>query len=100
MAGSPNQLSPSDLADRLKAQFGDDITSAEEVHGHPVVTVESFVDPEQFDGAVYRAQGWVELGPTDGWGRCRRDYYVKHNKPKRLFVRELCPNACRRMPSA
>jgi hypothetical protein len=44
---------------------------------------------------VYSAQGWQELGPTDGWGRCRRDYYVKHDKPKRLFVRELCRNACR-----
>jgi hypothetical protein len=64
-------------------------------YGHPVVVVESFVDPEQFDGTVYSAQGWKELGATDGWGRCRRDYYVKHDKPKRLFVRELCRNACR-----
>ena len=64
-------------------------------YGHPVVVVESFVDPERFDGTVYSAQGWQELGPTDGWGRCRRDYYVKHDKPKRLFVRELCRNACR-----
>jgi hypothetical protein len=64
-------------------------------YGHPVLVVESFVDPDQFDGTVYTAQGWEELGATDGWGRCRRDYYVKHGKPKRLFVRELCPNACR-----
>jgi len=64
-------------------------------YGHPVVGVESFVDPAQFDGTVYRAQGWQELGATDGWGRCRRDYYVKPDKPKRLFVRELCRNACR-----
>jgi hypothetical protein len=64
-------------------------------YGHPVLVVETFVDPEQFDGTVYAAQGWLELGPTDGWGRCRRDYYVKHDKPKRLFVRELCRNACR-----
>jgi hypothetical protein len=64
-------------------------------YGHPVMVVESFVDPEKFDGTVYSAQGWEELGPSDGWGRCRRDYYVKHDKPKRLFVRELCRNACR-----
>ena len=64
-------------------------------YGHPVVVVESFVDPEQFDGTVYSAQGWKELGATDGWGRCQRDYYVKHDKPKRLFARELCRNACR-----
>jgi hypothetical protein len=64
-------------------------------YGHPVLVVESFVDPEQFDGAVYRASGWKELGLTDGWGRCARDYYVKHGKPKRLFVRELRRKACR-----
>jgi len=67
-------------------------------YGHPVVVVESFVDPEQFDGTVYSAQGWQELGPTDGWGRCRRDYYVKHDKPKRLFGREFCRNARRSLP--
>jgi len=64
-------------------------------YGHPVVLVETFVDPEQFDGAVYRAQGWQELGKTDGFGRVRRDFYVEHNKPKRLFARELCPKARR-----
>jgi len=64
-------------------------------YGHPVLVVESFVDPEQFCGTVYTASGWQELGLTDGWGRCARDYYVKHNKPKRLFVKELCKNARR-----
>ena len=64
-------------------------------YGHPVLVVESFVDPDRFCGTVYTANGWEELGQTDGWGRQRRDYYVKHDKPKRLFVRELCRNACR-----
>jgi len=64
-------------------------------YGHPVLVVESFVDPEQFCGTVYSASGWQELGQTDGWGRHRRDYYVKHDKPKRLFARELCRNARR-----
>jgi hypothetical protein len=64
-------------------------------YGHPILVVETFVDPEQFCGTVYTANNWVELGKTDGWGRHQRDYYVKHNKPKQLFVRELQPNACR-----
>jgi hypothetical protein len=64
-------------------------------YGHPVLIAETFVDPEQFCGTVYTVQGWEELGTTDGWGRHARDYYVKHNKPKRLFVRELCKNARR-----
>ena len=64
-------------------------------YGHPVVAVETFVDPEQFCGTVYTAHGWEELGKTDGSGRHQRDYYVRHDKPKRLFVRELCRNARR-----
>jgi len=64
-------------------------------YGHPVLVVETFVDPDQFDGTVYSAHGWIELGPTDGWGRHARDFYVPHDKPKRLFVRELRPQATR-----
>jgi hypothetical protein len=64
-------------------------------YGHPVVVIETFVDPEQFCGTVYSANGWEELGKTDGSGRHQRDYYVRHDKPKRLFVRELCRNARR-----
>jgi hypothetical protein len=68
--------------DRLSADW-------QERYRHPVVLVETFVDPEQFDGTVYSANGWQELGQTDGFGRVRRDFYVEHRKPKRLFAREL-----------
>lgn len=64
-------------------------------YGHPVVLVETFVDPETFAGTVYTANAWQELGLTDGFGRVRRDFYVQHHKPKRLFVRELGRNARR-----
>jgi hypothetical protein len=64
-------------------------------YAHPVVLVETFVNPEQFCGTVYTASGWQELGQTEGFGRVRRDFYVEHNKPKRLFARELCKNARR-----
>jgi hypothetical protein len=74
--------------DRLSADW-------QERYGHPVVLVETFVDPEQFSGTVYTASGWQELGTTDGFGRVRRDFYVQHKKPKRLFARELCKNARR-----
>ena len=74
--------------DRLSADWQDR-------YEHPVLVVETFVDPDQFNGTVYTAQGWQELGLTDGCGRHRRDYYVQHDKPKRLFVRELVRNARR-----
>ena len=64
-------------------------------YGHPVLVVETFVDPARFCGTVYTANGWRELGLTDGWGRRQRDYYVQHDQPKRLFVRELVKHACR-----
>jgi hypothetical protein len=64
-------------------------------YGHPVEVVETFVDPAQFCGTVYTASGWIELGQTDGWGRHQRDYYVKHDQPKRLFVRPLRRNSRR-----
>ncbi len=67
----------------------------QERYGHPVVLVETFVDPERFCGTVYTANGWQELGQTDGFGRVRRDFYVEHNKPKRLFARELYRHARR-----
>jgi hypothetical protein len=74
--------------DRLSADW-------EARYGHPVVLVETFVDPACFSGTIYRASGWVELGQTSGFGRCGRDYYVQHNRPKRLFVKELYHNARR-----
>jgi NADH-quinone oxidoreductase subunit C len=41
VAGSRNRnpLSPADVADRLRAQFGDDVLESSDVHGHAVVRV-------------------------------------------------------------
>jgi hypothetical protein len=64
-------------------------------YGHAVLLVETFVDPAQFSGTLYSASGWSELGSTDGCGRHARDFYVRHDRPKRLFARELCKNARR-----
>jgi hypothetical protein len=64
-------------------------------YGHPVLIVETFVDPARFSGTLYTASGWSELGQTDGYGRKSRDYYVRHDQPKRLFCRELIRHARR-----
>ena len=58
-------------------------------YGHPVWLAESFVDTQLFRGTAYKASGWVALGSTQGYGRCQQDYYVKHDRPKALFVKEL-----------
>lgn len=75
-------------------------TDWQEQYAHPLAVLETFVDIEKFQGGVYRAAGWLELGKTTGYGRCRKDYYVKHNKPKRLFVKELYKNARRSLQAA
>jgi len=64
-------------------------------YAHPVWVAESFVDTQLFRGTAYKASGWIELGQTQGYGRCQQDYYVKHDRPKALFVKELKSKARR-----
>jgi hypothetical protein len=58
-----------------------------------VLVAESFVDSQLFRGTCYKASGWTRLGQTQGYGRARQDYYVAHERPKQLWVRELRPGA-------
>lgn len=37
-------------------------------YGHPVLVIETFVDPDQFCRMVWRLKRWEELAQTDGWG--------------------------------
>ncbi len=60
---------------------------------HPIVMVESFVDPEQFRGTTYQCSGWSQLGLTQGYGRVAKDYYVEHQQPKQLWGKALVKNA-------
>lgn len=58
---------------------------------------ETFVDPERYQGTCYRAAGWIEVGKTAGCGRHGDDYYVRHDKPKRLWLRPLVGDAQERL---
>ena len=58
-------------------------------YGHEVLIAESFVDSQLFRGTCYKASGWTLLGQTQGYRRSRQDYYVEHDRPKQLWVREL-----------
>ncbi len=44
----------------------------EHVYGHRVYYLESFVDPERFQGRCYRAAHWLFLGRTTGRGKPER----------------------------
>ena len=41
----------------------------EQVYGHPVYYLETFVDPERFKGTCYLAANWIRLGQTCGLGK-------------------------------
>lgn len=62
--------------------------------GHPLALVETFVDPQRFQGTAYKVSGWSHLGRTAGWKRAAADFYLKHDAPKQIWVRELVQQAC------
>ncbi len=64
-----------------------------EIFGHTALVAETFVDPGQFVGTCYKAAGWQCLGPTGGFARDYRDYYLDLEAPKQLWVRPLHPKA-------
>ena len=69
----------------------------EQSWGHPLALAETFVDPLLYQGTAYKASGWHRLGQTAGWKRHAEDFYQKHDRPKQIWVRELVPNACRKL---
>lgn len=66
-------------------------------HGVNILLVETFVDPDQFRGTCYLAQGWTRLGLTEGFGHDPRGSYAHHGRPKLIFVRPLVRNAANRL---
>lgn len=56
--------------------------------GYRPVLMETFVDPELYDGTCYLAANWLYLGMTTGHGRVRRGKsYTTH--PKKILVKPL-----------
>lgn len=84
------------LASRILALCSNRIMQDwEAAYGHPVLAVETFVDPQRFHGTCYRAAGWIPLGLTAGARRIRRDFYDDSGSPKQLFVKPLRKDACK-----
>lgn len=65
----------------------------ERAYQHAVLVGESFVDRQRYLGTSYKVSGWTLLGQTEGYQRSRQDFYQAHDRPKELWVRELCPGA-------
>lgn len=69
----------------------------QEAFGHPVLLVETFVDPERYAGTCYRAANWQALGRTQGCARRGRDYYLDREHPKELWVYPLGRGALKQL---
>ena len=50
----------------------------QDLYGHPILYLESFVDPGRFAGTCYRAANWHFLGKTTGRGKA--DQTMKPNR--------------------
>jgi hypothetical protein len=56
----------------------------EELYGHPIYYLETFVDPGRFRGTCYLAANWVPLGLTLGLGKDARSN--RPNRPKKEIL--------------
>jgi hypothetical protein len=46
----------------------------QQMYGHPLYFLETFIDPERFRGTCYRAANWVLMGRTTGRGKQSNSY--------------------------
>lgn len=61
--------------------------------GYRPLLAESFTDPEAYAGTCYKASNWEAVGQSAGHSRHRADFYVPNGRPKKLWLRPLCPRA-------
>ncbi|MHC1727467.1 MAG: Druantia anti-phage system protein DruA [Syntrophobacteraceae bacterium] len=65
----------------------------QDTFGHPLLLLETFVDPQRFRGTVYRAANWLYVGETKGFRRTGKGYSAKTQPPKMVFIKPLQPEA-------
>ncbi len=60
---------------------------------HPLLLLETFVDPSRFAGTIYKAANWNFLGYSKGFQRTREHYSQNNPSPKMVFAYPLQKNA-------
>src|SRR5258707_6933924 len=65
----------------------------EDCFGYRPLLAESFTDPEGYAGTCYKASNWEAVGFSAGYSRHRADFYIPNERPKRLWLRPLVPQA-------
>lgn len=71
----------SHILGRMAAQISADW---QQMYGHPIYFLETFVDPERFRGTCYRAANWVVMGKTTGRGK-QSNSYVPNRSIKEIL---------------
>ena len=57
-------------------------------YAHPIYLLETFIDPERFEGVCYRAANWIVVGQSTGRGKDAQSW--KPNRSiKQIFVLPL-----------
>jgi hypothetical protein len=62
-------------------------------HGYRPLMAESFSDPESHHGTIYKVTNWIYAGNTKGFSQDHTDYYIPNDRPKKLWLKPLAPNA-------
>ncbi len=90
----PREREPN-LASRLLGLFARALPDMWETRfGYRPLMLESFTDPERFEGTCYRAAGWTDVGQSKGFSRARGDLYLRRDStPKILWMKPLHPRA-------
>ncbi|MBV8093841.1 MAG: DUF4338 domain-containing protein [Acetobacteraceae bacterium] len=56
------------------------------LYAHPIYLLETFVDPERFQGTCYRAANWIAVGQTTGRGKDCRGWQPNRSKKQILVL--------------
>ncbi len=60
---------------------------------YPLLMLETFVDPDRYQGIIYRASNWILVGSTKGYQRIKGGYSQKTSSCKLVFIQPLQRNA-------
>jgi hypothetical protein len=73
------------LASHILGRMAAEISADwQQMYGHPIYFLETFVDPERFRGTCYRAANWVLMGKTTGRGK-QSNSYVPNRSIKEIL---------------
>jgi hypothetical protein len=69
----------------------------QQIYGHPLYFLETFVDPTRFRGTCYRAANWIVLGTTTGRGKDDIHHRGANRPLKQVLGYPLCADFRQRL---